>query len=183
VLSRKILYTLLLGAPELMPLVHSELLALIAEVSAAFVGFSLIIGFLQPSQKEARIRARSMQSVAELAIIACFGALIVLVINSFGVGPELTWRAGSLATAILWLSLHVYAVREMKNQEGPIGTSNVKYVVWLTRAGMILLVSNTVLLPDCAGAVYVAGLFIALVASGMLFLISTFRLSSDESGT
>ena len=164
-----------------MPLLHADLLTLIAEVSAAFVGFSLIIGFLQPDQEKARIRARSMQSVAELGIIACFGALIVLVVNSFGVVAEVTWRAGGLATAILWLWLHVYAVREMK-RSGPIGSSNVKYVVWVARSGIILLVSNTVFLPDYAGAVHVAGLFISLVASGMLFLISTFRLSSDESG-
>jgi hypothetical protein len=166
-----------------MPLLHADLLTLIAEVSAAFVGFSLIIGFLQPDQEKARIRARSMQSVAELGIIACFGALIVLVVNSFGVAPEVTWRTGGLATAILWLSLHVYAVREMKRSGSPIGASNVKYVVWLARSGIILLVLNTVLLPDFAGAAHVAGLFIALVASGMLFLISTFRISSDESGT
>ncbi len=48
-----------------MALAHSDLFALLAEVSATFVGFSLVIGLLQPDNPRAGVRLRLMQSIAE----------------------------------------------------------------------------------------------------------------------
>ncbi len=43
-----------------MELPHADVLAVIAEVSAAFVGFSLAIGLLQPNQPDAELRKQAM---------------------------------------------------------------------------------------------------------------------------
>ena len=75
-----------------MELPHADVLAVIAEVSAAFVGFSLAIGMLQPNQPDAELRKQAMHSVAELAMISGAGALVVLVIHTFNLSTETTWR-------------------------------------------------------------------------------------------
>ena len=73
-----------------MELAHTDVLVLIAEVSATFVGFSLAIGLLQANQPGAKLRKQAMHSVAELAMISCSGALVVLVVQTFGLSAETT---------------------------------------------------------------------------------------------
>jgi hypothetical protein len=72
-----------------MALAHTDLFALMAEVSAAFVGFSLVIGLLQPSHPGAAVRLNIMRAVAELAMISGGGAILVLILHEFGMPSEL----------------------------------------------------------------------------------------------
>ena len=75
------------------PLPHENLLIALAEVAAAFVGFSLVVGILRArsagSAKEAR-GFYSMRDVAEIGLVSVFTSLLPLVIHAFGASPDAT---------------------------------------------------------------------------------------------
>ena len=83
----------------------------------AHVGFSLAIGLLQANQPAAGFRKQAMHSVAELAMISCGGALVVLVVNTFGLSVKTTWRIGSGFTALFWGATFWWASSAMLEQD------------------------------------------------------------------
>ena len=164
-----------------MDIQHADVLAVIAEVSAAFVGFSLAIGLLQPDQPGAALRKQAMQSVAELGLIAAGGAVVILVLNTFAFDQAVTWRVGSLVTALVWGVTFFGATRRFS------GTGKhwhriekFKYAGWLSILGVLTLGLNGIMYTPYAGAVHVAGLFLALVTSAFMFLVSTFIVGAND---
>ncbi len=96
------------------PLPLENLLIVLAEVAAAFVGFSLVVGVLRARSAGSAKEAwgfYSMRDVAEIGLVSVFTSILPLVIHAFGANPEATWRIGSAsflafgvlsASASLW---------------------------------------------------------------------------------
>jgi hypothetical protein len=79
-----------------MPTDDFDLLGLIAEVSVAFIGFSMVVGVLRPDETHGTARIQSMRAVAETALIAGGGALLALTSNALDLALEMVWRIASL---------------------------------------------------------------------------------------
>jgi hypothetical protein len=159
---------------------HADVLAVIAQVAAAFVGFSLAIGLLQPDQAGAELRKQTMHSVAELAMVSGAGALVVLVIQTFDLSAETTWRIGSACTASLWAVTLYWATKRYSGT----GTNwkridRIRYAGWLSFVGIGLLVFNALVSTDLGGQLFILGLFLALAISGYLFLVATFLIETN----
>jgi hypothetical protein len=167
-----------------MALAHSDLFALLAEVSATFVGFSLVIGLLQPDHPRAAVRLRLMQSIAELALISGGGAIFVLILHELGVAQENVWRFASLIVGLGWFALHSFALRRLAS----VGSSwyklkGVRIVPLIASSGILLMLWNIILPSGNSGARYLAALSLALSASAFLFIVSTFRNEDEPPAT
>jgi len=163
-----------------MELAHTDVLAVIAEVAAAFVGFSLAIGLLQPDQPGAKLRRQAMHSVAELAMVSGAGALVVLVIKTYGLPAEMTWRIGSAFAALLWGATFYLAVKRYADVGYSVTDKNVRYAVLSSVTGVVLLSVNSIFPTAGVGPIHISGLFLALITAGYLFLLSTFIIESDK---
>ena len=165
-----------------MELSHTDVLSVIAEVAAAFVGFSLAIGLLQPNQPGAKLRRHAMQSVAELAMVACGGELVVLVVKTFGWSSDLSWRVGSASTAIFWGGTFYWAIIRYGQSGYTVFTDkNIRFAALLSVLGIGLFSANAVFPTALAEPLHITGLFFALIDAGYLFLLSTFLIEADES--
>ena len=164
-----------------MGIAHSDVLVVVAEVSATFVGFSMAIGLLQADRPGAKLRRQAMQSVAELAMIACAGALAVLVVQTAGLSTESTWRIASGFTAVFWSATFAWAiVRYGKAGHSAFSDRRVMVAAVLSVLGIGLFVLNTVKPTEAIDAIHIGGLFLALVDAGYLFLLSTFLTNAEE---
>jgi hypothetical protein len=152
------------------------LLTLIAEASATFVGFSLVIGLLQPDQPNAGVRLNSMRGVAELAIIAGAGAFLALVLDAFGLSSETVWRFASATLGTGWAVAHFFASHRFRKAGTRMTRSpTLLVVVLLAYSGILLLAWNTIAPGASSGARYSAALVFALSASAFLFVRATFE--------
>lgn len=161
-----------------MPVQHADLLRLISGLSATFVGFSLVIGLLQPDQPNAGVRVNSMRGVAELALIAGAGALLALLLDAFGLSSETLWRFASATLGAAWAVAHFFASRRFRRAGTTMTRSrSLLLVVVLAYSGIILLVLNAIAPSASSGARYSAALVLALSASAWLFVRATFEHS------
>ena len=162
------------------PLEQHDLLLTVAEVAAAFVGFSMIVAALrfQPSGEEARFH--SVRDVAEIGLYVVAAAFLPLIVHSYGVTPELTWRASSAAFVGVWLLAFTFAQRRFRR--GGAGFMMVEtWPFWgavsgiLTTLGNGLLLWNVVSPAALAGPRYLTALALLLAIAGGLFINATFR--------
>jgi hypothetical protein len=164
-----------------MSIEHASVVELVAEVAATFVGFSLVIGLLQPHDPSASRRRQSMRSVAELGLIAAGGAMLALALDTFGLDPEDVWRAASIVTALLWVALHIVASRRFKTAGSQITrTRFLRIAASLAFIGMGLLLWNAMIPDAYSGSRYIASLMLALTVSAFLFLLETFGDTNDQ---
>ena len=167
-----------------MELAHTNVLSIITQVSATFVGFSLAIGLLQANQPGAKLRKQAMHSVAELAMVSCAGALIVLVVQTFGLSAETTWRVGSGCAALFWGATFSWAlVRYAEAGHSVLKEKSMTFPAAISVIGIGLFIINVAVPTKMIGAIYIAGLFLSLVTAGYLFLLSTFIINTDENNT
>ena len=164
-----------------MAIEHADVVALVAEVAATFVGFSLVIGLLQPHDASTSRRRQSMRSVAELGLIAAAGAMLALALDTFGLGPDEVWRAASVLVALLWVALHMVASRRFRTAGSQITrTRFLRIAASLAFIGIGLLAWNAIIPGDYSGARYIASLMLALTVSAFLFLLETFGDASNQ---
>jgi hypothetical protein len=165
-----------------MPTDDSSLLGLIAEVSVAFIGFSMVVGVLRPEETHGKVRIQSMRAVAETALIAGGGALLALTLGALDLTPEIVWRVASLVVAVAWVSAFVYAVRRFRGAGAPLVVDSVEAVVMSTvvAAAIGLLVWNVVAPTGPAGGRYAAALILALVISAKRFVYANFGIGGGR---
>jgi len=163
------------GGREKTPVAHTDLLSLIAEVSAAFVGFSLVVGLLQPGQANAASRLSSMQGVAELGLIAAGGAILVLLLNASGVAAEVSWRASSGALALGWAVILYFALRRALRAGGSLWEPQPLVGGALACSGILLLAWNAISPGTLSGPLYLVALTLALADSAFLFIQAAFE--------
>ena len=161
-----------------MPTDISGLLALIAEVSAAFVGFSMVVGVLRPDEARGKARIQSMRAVAETALIAGGGALLALTLSALDLALEMVWRVASFMVAVAWAWAFAYAVRRFRAAGSPLVVDSLQTAVMssVVVAAIGLLLWNVAAPSGSAGGRYAAALTLALVISAKRFVYAHFEI-------
>jgi hypothetical protein len=159
----------------MMALPNADLLTLIAEISAAFVGFSLVVGLLQPDGTNATPKIQAMRAVAELALLSGAGAILVLLLNAYGLVELWVWKLGSGITAIAWAALHFRAAHRLKKFGSPWHELATFKVAGSIASVMIVLFAVNSMFPSAhSGPLHITGLCGALAVSALLFVLATF---------
>ena len=172
---------------SLNPLPHENLLTALGEVSAAFVGFSLVVGVLRARSTGSMEEARSlysMRDVAEIGLHAVLMSFLPLVIHAFGASPETTWRVGSAS----FLAVGVFSAGASLRRRGGwlegLRSEPILFVLLLPlQLGAIGLTSvNLVAGGPGSGARYVGAILLALACAGVVFVNATFNSVEDPPG-
>lgn len=156
-------------------LANEGLLFTIAEVSAAFVGFSMIVGLLSGDPAD-RHRFYSTRDVAEVGLTTLGAALLPAAIHALGLAPEATWRVASTIFLVGWVAAAVNGIRRYfragAHRDAPafLVTGPIFTVV-----GNLLILWNVVLPGPLSPARYVFGLFLLLTFAGLSFIAATFH--------
>ena len=158
---------------------HESLLQLLAEISVAFVGFSMLASVFRAKEGEDRIRFADFRNVAETGLLATVGSLAPLLLNALGWEDETVWRCASGGLAVLWVLGAAAANRRQsflreRMTERPVRIAVVHGVSLLV---VMLGVANALLpSPSLAGR-HVLLLGLCLVQSAQLFLLAGFEAS------
>ena len=160
---------------SLVELANESTLQTIAEISATFVGFSLVGGLLGTESTD-RYRFYSIRDVAEVGLSCLLGALIPSAIHAFGFEPEVSWRLASGLFMVLWIAAAWIGVSRF--WRAGVQRHAPRYL-WMGPfsgiAGNLLLLWN-VLAPGAASpARYVLGLLLLLCFAGMSFIAAVFH--------
>jgi hypothetical protein len=163
---------------------HSEVLVTLAEVSAAFVGFSIVAGVLRPTSSDAQRRFYAIRDVAEIGLVVLGGSLAPLALQLFSLSDTALWRLCSFILSISWLSSLSFAVARYRK----VGALNIRVRnSVLGRIGLILIGTGQVLLwwnvispMGATSARYVSALLILLSISAILFINAVFSVRDDE---
>lgn len=159
---------------------ESDFLSLIAELAAAFMGFSLVVGLLQPDDPAAGIMLAAMRGVAELALVAVLAALLPLLLEVFELMNSTIWRLAGGMAGMSWLVAHVLAARRFSRLGTSMVTSKSTFLIAaVATVGILLFFSASLLSGTHAGAFYCAATACALVCSAFLFVAAAF---SDAAG-
>ncbi len=167
------------------PLPHENLLTVMGEIAAAFVGFSLVVSVLRArssgSLGETR-RFHSMRDVAEIGLVSVFASLLPLVIHAFGASPDATWRIGSASFLALGLLAASASLRRRGGWLVMLRSQPIQTVMILPlQLGVIgLMLVNLLAGGPGSGARYVAAVLLALASSGVLFVNTTFNGARDR---
>ncbi len=167
------------------PLPYENVLTALGEVSAAFVGFSLVVGILRArsasSAKEAR-RFHATREVAENGLLAVGAAFLPLAVHAYGATVDTTWRLASEGFILLWvLGLFVHMWRRRRVAREGFRTEPIQTALFtvLIASGLGLLLVNALVGGDTSGARYVTALLLFLAIVGLLFVYATFSGSEN----
>ena len=167
------------------PLPHENLLTALGEVSAAFVGFSLVVGILRTrsatSARESR-RFHSTRDVAEIGLVAVGAAFLPLAIHAYGTTIDTTWRLGSAGFLFLWgLGFGSSMWRRRGVAREGFRTEPILTALFtvLIAAELGLLIVNILVGGDASGARYVTCVLLLLAMAGLLFVYATFSGSEN----
>ncbi len=167
------------------PLPHENLLTVMGEVAAAFVGFSLVVSALRARSNDSLDETRrfhSMRDVAEIGLVCVFASLLPLVIHAFVASPEAIWRIGSAS----FLALGVPSAGASFWRRGgllvslraePIQTA-IRMPPLLGAVGLMLV--NLFAGGPGSGARYVAAVLLSLAVGGVVFVHATFNTAKDR---
>jgi hypothetical protein len=163
---------------------ESGLLSLIAEVSIAFIGFSMVVGVLRPDETHGKVRIESMRAVAETALIAGGGALLALTLSALDLALEWVWRTASLMVAVAWVSAFAHAARRFRGAGTPLVVNSLEAVAMssVVAAAIGLLLWNVIAPTGPAGGRYAAALTLALVISAKRFVYANFGIGAGGPG-
>ncbi len=154
---------------------ESDFLSLIAELAAAFMGFSLVVGLLQPDDPAAGVHLASMRGVAELALVAALTSLLPLLLERFELSSSTIWRSSGGLAGVSWLVSHLLAARRFRRTGSRMITSkSALLIAAIAMVGILLFFSAALLPGDHAGALYCVATVCALVSSAFLFLAAAF---------
>jgi len=156
----------------------SEILVTVAEVAAAFVGFSMVVGVLRPESPDSDIRFSAIRDVAEIGLITVAGSLAPLAVGLFVISEPTLWRICSLGLSMVWLGGVSFGLMRYRKlgvsvfRDDP-GWSSAAGVFIVT--GHLLLWWNVVSPTGPAAGRYVIALLALLTVAGVLFVSATFR--------
>jgi hypothetical protein len=156
----------------------SSLLGLIAEVSVAFIGLSMVVGVLRPDETHGEVRIQSMRAVADTALIAGGGALLALTLGALDLALEMVWRFASLIVAVAWVSAFARAARRFRGAGTPLVVDSLEAVAMssVVATAIGLLLWNVTVPTGPAGGRYAAALTLALVISAKRFVYANFGI-------
>jgi hypothetical protein len=169
----------------LTPLPHENLLTVMGEIAAAFVGFSLVVSVLRArssgSLDETR-RFYSMRDVAEIGLVSVFTSLLPLVIHAFGASPDATWRIGSASFLVLASSAASASLWRRGGWLVLLRSEPIQTVLLLPlQLGALgLMLVNLLAGGPGSGARYVAAVLLGLAGAGVVFVNATFNSAGDR---
>jgi hypothetical protein len=159
---------------------HQEFMFTLAEVAAAFVGFSLIGGILR-SADDGATRFLLMRDVAQVSLTAVAGSLLPYVLFQFGLEGESLWRISSVGLALGWVVGGAFAYRRASTAgilwEWAPALLVVGSLGNLGGAGLLLW--SAFLGGSLSGSRYILALLILLTLAGLMFIWATFQKVSD----
>ena len=158
---------------------HQEFLFTVAEVAAAFVGFSLIVGILRPA--EGAVRFLFLRDVAAISLIAVAGSFLPYVLFQFGVRGEPLWRASSGGLSLGWLTGVAFANRRFT----AVGAWKVVPTLFvfgslINLGGIGSLLWSVVVGGSLSGPRYALALSLLLAIAGLMFIWAAFQRSADQ---
>jgi hypothetical protein len=158
---------------------NQEFLFTLAEVAAAFVGFSLIGGILRTADGAARFLL--MRDVAQVSLTAVAGSLLPYVLFQFGLQGEALWRVSSVGLTLGWFIGGAFAYRR----------AGIAGILWDwapallvvgslgNLGGVGLLLWSAFFGGSFSGPRYLLALCMLLTLAGLMFIWATFQKASD----
>jgi hypothetical protein len=159
---------------------HQEFLFMVAEVAAAFVGFSLIVGILRPA--EGAVRFLFLRDVAGISLIAIAGSLLPYLLFQFGVRGEPLWRASSGGLSLGWLIGMAYGIRKFTAVGSPPWKMTPTLFVFgslINLGGTGSLLWSVLVGGSLSGPRYILALSLLLAQAGLMFIWAAFQRPSD----
>lgn len=154
---------------------EADFLSLIAELAAAFMGFSLVVGLLQPDDPAAGVQLASMRGVAELALVAALAALLPLLLERFELATSTLWRSAGGLAGVSWLIAHLLAARRFRRFGSQmILDKSALLIAIIATVGILLFFTSSLVPGHHAGAFYCTATACALVCSAFLFVAAAF---------
>ena len=161
---------------------HQDFLLTVAEIGAAFVGFSLLVSALRSSRTSARFSM--MRDVAEISLYVIAAAVAPYVLASFGLAADLVWRLASMMLALAWIvgsMLSVGRLRRMRKAPWLLSPSLNIVLSILNLSGQLMLWRNVILGGLFAPPTYLLSVLFLLGVAAILFVFSAFLLADEES--
>ncbi len=159
---------------------HQEFLFTVAEVAAAFIGFSLIVGILRTD--EGALRFLFLRDVAAISLIVVAGSLLPYVVFQFGVRGEALWRASSGGLLLSWLIGVAFANRRFDAVGSPPWKVVPRLLVVLSLinlGGIGTLLWSVFVGGALSSPRYVLALSLLLSIAGLMFIWAAFQRSSE----
>jgi hypothetical protein len=165
---------------------HDTLIAL-AEVSAAFAGFSGIVaalGYRSASDWSATDRMR-FANLLSVAVAATLLAFLPVVLSHFALSDSAVWAWASAALGLFGVSFLILLVRRaIAIARGELEQPNRWMgLAWVIGMGAVALgqLANIATMPTPrASALYVAGILVLLALSGLQFVLLALHSVSPE---
>ncbi len=161
---------------------HQDYLFTIAQVAAAFVGFSMVVDALSPDLPGSRLRRVVLHDVAVIGFIVLGGALGPYALAQTTLATGIVWRIASLGLLALWLFGYLTSFRRFREASGSsfaeplLGRRLAVINTGVVITGNSLLSWNIAFPGPGAGARYLAALLMLLLIATWLFLLAGFRL-------
>jgi hypothetical protein len=177
----------------LQTLPHESVLELLAEISAAFVGFSMLASVFRANTDDDRVRFVSFRDVAETALLAMLGSVAPLLLHALDWDAERIWRTTSGALAALWAAGNVFSTRR-NLRVGGLGRRSrarpvrIGFVHVVTGAVLVVGFANALFPSPSSGGRHVLLVALCLIQSANLFLFAGFEdlgvpvASGDDDG-
>ena len=161
---------------------HQDYLFTIAEVAAAFVGFSMVVGALSPDRPGSRFRKVVIHDVAVIGFIVMGGALAPYALAQTTLATSAVWRIASLSLLALWLFGYLTSFRRFREAGGSslgeplLGRPLVIINTGVVITGNSLLLWNVTFPGPGTETRYLVALLMLLLIATWLFLLAGFRL-------
>jgi len=161
---------------------HQDYLFTIAEVAAAFVGFSMVVGALSSDRPGSRLRRVVIHDVAVIGFIVMGGALAPYALAQTTLATDVVWRITSLGLLALWLFGYLTSFRRFREASGSslaeplLGRPLVVINTGVVITGNSLLLWNVTFPGPGTESRYLVALLLLLLIATWLFLLAGFRL-------
>lgn len=164
---------------------QEALLHTIAEVAAAFVGFSLVGGLFSEAPREAH-RLLSLRAVAFVSLLCLAGALLPSAMAGFAFDQATTWRVASTSLAAAWIASATWGIRSdlRELRAGPAGVRVPRYLLSGPASavvGNLLLIWNVASPVRGGSPLYIVSLLLLLGFAALSFIAAVFHGRSTRS--
>lgn len=155
---------------------ESEILVTMAEVAAAFAGFTALASVFsgQRTRDHPRVSALILRVMIEAALLVVFFSLLPLILERMPLPLPRVWQVCSAAFVVAWLGFvggFLRSVRRVRHDTGVASTPwyVVSVLLSLVLGNSILLLVAFGAIDSWAGGAYSLGLFFALLNSAFSF--------------
>jgi len=152
---------------------EADLLLTTAEIAVAFAGFASLISVIgRSAAPDPRRAAFLLRFALEVALFVVAFSLVPLLLLSYGLAAESSWRLSSLLFVVASQMASVAMSMRYRRAELPVSVAlAVTAVVLSAGADLLLLVNALGFFGSAAFPVYLTGLFANLGLAGFYFLL------------